>query len=360
MKLKIVGDLIIKDKMLFRDIVIEAEWRYDQMSLNEFALNRELYITRDLYLRRIVKHPREKKLKDLLLRTSKSDIEDIYKELINAVYEEKPRDEVEQIINRIRSAEQSDYSSQIDPKNLYKDGWGSNEDGDNEQRDFFGKKIFDYPKPSKLIEKLIAATQITNGVVLDFFAGTGTTGEAVLKLQNKGRYIQFILCTNNEDFNGDGNRIAEDICYPRITKVIHGYKNRSGENIEKAGGNLKYFRTAFVKNFISRDDLKIRITGECMEMLCLREGIFEEVKATSEYRIFEHNGRVMGVYYALERDGLNLLKKELDKIKGDKILYCFTLDPLGLDKNDFIDWEGVSLEAIPQPILDIYKGIYNL
>jgi len=124
-------------------------------------------------------------------------------------------------------------------------------------------------------------------------------------------------------------------------------------------GNLKYFKTAFVKNSISRDDLKLRITRECTEMLCLREGIFDEVKAKPNYHIFEQNGRIMGVYYALERDGLEQLKKELDKMKGEKILYCFTFDPLGLDKNDFADWQGVSLEPIPQKILDIYEQIYE-
>ena len=53
------------------------------------------------------------------------------------------------------------------------------------------------------------------------------------------------------------------------------------------------------------------------------------------------------------------LKKELDKMEGEKILYCFTFDPLGLDKNDFADWQGVSLEPIPQKILDIYEQIYE-
>lgn len=67
----------------------------------------------------------------------------------------------------------------------------------------------------------------------------------------------------------------------------------------------------------------------------------------------------MGIYYSLERTELKSLKKELDKIKGKKILYCFTLDPLGLDKKDFRDWEGISLEPIPQKILDIYEGIYE-
>ena len=68
---------------------------------------------------------------------------------------------------------------------------------------------------------------------------------------------------------------------------------------------------------------------------------------------------MMGVYYAMEQDSLAQLKKELDKMKGEKILYCFTLDPLGLDKEDFVDWQGVSLEPIPQKILDIYEQIYE-
>ena len=103
----------------------------------------------------------------------------------------------------------------------------------------------------------------------------------------------------------------------------------------------------------------MRITRECTEMLCLREGIFDEVKAKPDYHIFEQNGKIMSVYYSMERDSLAQLKKELDKMEGEKILYCFTFDPLGLDKNDFADWQGVSLEPIPQKILDIYEQIYE-
>jgi len=173
-------------------------------------------------------------------------------------------------------------------------------------------------------------------------------------LDVKDKEAKFILCTNDDE------SICTDYCYPRIYKVMKtGYKNKDGQKIKPISGNLKYFKTAFVKNSISRDDLKIRITRECTEMLCLREGIFDEVKATANYRIFAQNDRVMGVYYSLEREALASLKKELDKIEGEKILYCFTLDPLGLDKNDFVDWQGVSLEPIPQKILDIYEQIYE-
>ena len=105
--------------------------------------------------------------------------------------------------------------------------------------------------------------------------------------------------------------------------------------------------------------MKFRITRECTEMLCLREGIFNEKIKRAKYRIFEQNGRIMAVYYALERDAFVKLKKDLDKMKGSKILYCFTLDPLGLNDDDFTDWADVVLEPIPQKILDIYDQIYE-
>lgn len=212
---------------------------------------------------------------------------------------------------------------------------------------------FPFPKSLYAVQDCIrACIHPKEGIILDFFAGSGTTGHAVSLLNKEdGGARQFILCTNNE------NGIAQEVCYPRIKKVIKGHADFP--DITNIPSNLKYFKTSFVKNSISRDDLKIRITRECTEMLCLREGIFNEVKTKPDYHVFEQNGRVMGVYYALERDSLVQLKKELDKMKGEKVLYCFTLDPLGLDKNDFTDWQGVSLEPIPQKILDIYEQIYE-
>ncbi len=213
---------------------------------------------------------------------------------------------------------------------------------------------FDFPKSVYNTYDCIAPIlyERKNALVLDFFAGSGTTGHAVLMINKEDDgNRKFILCTNNE------NGIAQEVCYPRIKKVIQGHKDYF--DITRIKANLKYYKTAFVKRTISKDTLKVRITQECTEMLCLREGIFDEVKKTDDYRIFRHNDNIMGVYYSLERDELKSLKKDLDKMKGKKILYCLTLDPLGLDKKDFRDWEGVTLESIPQKILDIYEGIYE-
>ena len=94
-------------------------------------------------------------------------------------------------------------------------------------------------------------------------------------------------------------------------------------------------------------------------MLCLREGVFDEIKKSDQYRIFQQGNKTLAVYYSLERQSLPVLKKELKEIDGEKILYCFTLDATGLSKTEFANWHGVTLEPIPQKILDVYKQIYE-
>ncbi|WP_172194531.1 DNA methyltransferase, partial [Saccharibacillus qingshengii] len=62
------SDLVIEDGLLAKDLIIEGNWRYSQTLMKQFAQKKELYITQDLYLRRIVSEPRNKALKDLLFR----------------------------------------------------------------------------------------------------------------------------------------------------------------------------------------------------------------------------------------------------------------------------------------------------
>ncbi len=68
MSLKLVSDLVIKNGILDRELIIEGEWRYTQDKMTAMAKKGTLYITRDLYIRNVVVEPREKKLKDLLPR----------------------------------------------------------------------------------------------------------------------------------------------------------------------------------------------------------------------------------------------------------------------------------------------------
>lgn len=197
MSIVLHSDLIIKNGMLDADLIIEGNWRYSQDAMQEYATKNELYITRDLYLRRIVSDARYKTLKDLLPRVG---------EEISGTYKDG-----------------------IDLNNLFSSGWGSNEDADEELRLLLGfQKLVDYPKPVRLLEKLFASYRNSQDfVVLDFFAGSATTSHAVMQLNvDDGGNRQSIcvqmpepLAVESEAYKV-GYRTISDISRARIGKVI--------------------------------------------------------------------------------------------------------------------------------------------
>jgi hypothetical protein len=222
------------------------------------------------------------------------------------------------------------------------------------QKKVFGKLVFANPKPLEMIMHLIEMASDNESTVLDFFAGSGTTGHAILELnKTSNSHRSFILCTSNE------NNICTDVTYPRIEKVIKGFNEKKNQVHAGAGGNLKYYRTNFVKKSINSDQVRIDITHKCTEMLCLKEGVFALIKENPDWKIFRQNNKLMAVYYNFFAESLDELKQEMNNISGDKVLYCFTLDPIGLKQDDFWDWENTRLEPIPQKILDVYKRIFK-
>lgn len=229
-----------------------------------------------------------------------------------------------------------------------------NSDGSQELNNVVQQNIFKFPKSTALIEFCINLLQSKNFTILDFFAGSGTTGHAVLKANARDNgQRKFIICTNNE------NNICEEVTYQRIKKVISGYKDLKGKKNEGIKGNLKYFKTSFVANKRNKDQLKIDITKRCTEMLCLKEGVFNLIKEKTDYKIFQQNNRYLAVYYDFANASLDELKEEMNALKGEKVLYCFTVDNNGLDKANFGGWKNIRLEPIPQKILDVYKKIFK-
>lgn len=128
----------------------------------------------------------------------------------------------------------------VTPKSLW-DDCGTATDGTKELQSIFGTKAFDTPKPTGLIKKIINLAGDSNSLILDFFAGSGTTGQAVLDMNcEDGGNRHFILCTNND---GD---ICTNVTYPRIKTIITGKKPDGSDYSEGHNANLKYYRTDFV------------------------------------------------------------------------------------------------------------------
>lgn len=257
MSLELETDLILEDGFLKEEAVIKSEWRYGQDKIYDFAKKNELYFTRDLYLRREVTEPRYKMLKNLLPRVDVEYLLGLKSKLIENYEKEVPDlDKIEELKEEINSIETTNYFS-FNPNNLNSGGWGSNEDGDEENRMIFGKKVFDFPKPTKLISKLICSFRNKNSIILDSFAGSGTTAHAVLNLNKQdGGNRKFILIEMEE--------YADTITAERVKRVIKGYGTES-KTIEGTGGDFSFYElgeSVFLENDLLNEAIGIERINE--------------------------------------------------------------------------------------------------
>src|SRR3989338_3162806 len=232
--------------------------------------------------------------------------------------------------------------------------YDSNENGTKLVHALVPDSTFDFPKSVFNTYDCIAPIlyERKNALVLDYFAGSGTTGHAVLMLNKEdgdsGRR-KFILCTNNE------NKISEEVCYPRINKVIKGHKDYP--DITGIPANLKYFKTAFV-DAEPTDRNKKKLVDKSTEMLCLKEDCFDPIKKEKHLRIFKNNqNKYLGIVY--DDDGIEPFKKEAKKMKKKFVVYVFSLDESAREE-EFEDMVNmVQLKPIPAVILNVYKRIFK-
>ncbi|WP_308701395.1 site-specific DNA-methyltransferase, partial [Mesomycoplasma hyorhinis] len=101
-------------------------------------------------------------------------------------------------------------------------------EGGQEIEEIFKKKSFDYPKPVRLIKYLMKMAKPKKDIrVLDFFAGSGTTGQAVLELNKEdGGSRSFVLVTNNE------NNIGQNVTYERLYRINKGQGTKGQKDFE--------------------------------------------------------------------------------------------------------------------------------
>ena len=210
---------------------------------------------------------------------------------------------------------------------------------------------FEYPKSLYSVLDSIDLFLPKGGIVLDFFAGSGTTGHAVLALNSDDHgKRKFILCTNNE------NNICTEVTYPRISRVIQGYKNSKGEKIVGLGGNLRYYRTGFVPA-APTDKNKETLTKQSIEMLTLKEGTFDKVTERPEYVIYRNSDKYTGIIF--DQLSFTKFKKEISKVNKPVSLYIFSLADEDFS-NDFADMRGlIKICAIPESILRVYRRIFR-
>jgi adenine-specific DNA-methyltransferase len=144
---------------------------------------------------------------------------------------------------------------------------GHTDEAKKELYSIVGKKNnFETPKPVRLINRILKIATEKDGIVLDFFAGSGTTGQAVLELnQEDGGNRHFILCTNNE------NNICEEVTYQRLKTVITGKRKDGSTYSDGLPANLKYYKTDFVAK--DSEEIYDDLLEHIEEMIQLQYGI---------------------------------------------------------------------------------------
>lgn len=233
---------------------------------------------------------------------------------------------------------------------LYSDFAGSNPDGARELKDLFdGEKVFNYPKPTQLIIYLMSLHKNKDALVFDFFAGSGSTGHAVIKANElDGGNRKFILCSNDEiskededefisenkisrkellNFKDNNPNIWDDflekkgifssVLYPRIKKLINGFEHST--NNKTLIHNMTLSKTALTDP--KTPDSLNKIISD-----------FEKKFNKFEFKFKNNNLNIYGVNSKKEKvmeQKSNLLVYEIDSIKYRKTdIILFNLSKL--------------------------------
>jgi len=118
--------------------------------------------------------------------------------------------------------------------------------GPNELKNIFGDKSpFNNPKPTELILELLKFACGKNDIVLDFFAGSGSTAHAVMKLnaQDGGDRKYILVCSTEATNDEPDKNVCRNVCAERVRRVTQGYSNKKGEHVPGLGGSFAYLST---------------------------------------------------------------------------------------------------------------------
>ncbi|MBP5673072.1 MAG: site-specific DNA-methyltransferase [Victivallales bacterium] len=219
--------------------------------------------------------------------------------------------------------------------------------------------VFDFAKPVELIYDICFMSNCPNGIILDFFAGSGTTLQATMQLNaDDGGHRQCILITNNE------NNICEEITYDRNRRVIQGYTIPKGEAVEGLhSNNLRYYKTTFVPRVKTMAN-KRALTVAATDLLCIKNNVYQEigefggVKLHPKVARYFDDGKTRMLVIYIEAAISKFVDLLLDmEVEGKILVYVFSNDNYAYD-DDFEEvMDKVELCALPDAIYKAYKNV---
>lgn len=219
---------------------------------------------------------------------------------------------------------------------------GYTDEGSKLLRQIFDEKVFNFPKPLSLMQHLIEQATTGDDIVLDFFAGTGTTGHAVLQ-QNKedGQKRRFILVSSTEaNVSEPHKNICQDVTAERIRRVISGYAKTPG-----TGGNFAYMRT----KRIPMEEVHVDIQHDQIwyTLQLLHSNAVSSYREEQPIHILEMEDSRMMYLESLSDSLIKQLREMISKDHKSTVIY--TWQPQVIEEHLFSD--HIHIEQIPEYIL---------
>ena len=256
----------------------------------------------------------------------------------------------------------SEVKQGITPMTIWKySEVGHSQDATKELKDIFeGKALFTYPKSVRLIKRCIGLYSQHGSLILDFFAGSGTTLHATMQLNAEdGGHRQCILVTNNE------NNICEEVTYERNKRVINGYTTPKG--VEVAGlkqNTLRYYQTDYISRDRTQKNMR-DLVAAATDLLCIKEDLYEEQKMFGRFKLrpqlaryFNNGKRHMLIVYREELiDEIAEEIKNLDFAGKRLKIYVFSPGRYAFTDNFREVEDKVELVALPAAIYDAYQKV---
>ena len=238
----------------------------------------------------------------------------------------------------------------------------SNKDAaDDMERVLGNKKAFSNPKPQILVQQLLSLPFPSNEyVVLDFFAGSGTTLHATMQLNAEdGGHRQCILVTNNE------NNICEEVTYERNKRVINGYTTPKGVEVQGLKANtLRYYKMDYLSRERTQKNMRALVAA-ATDLLCIKEDLYEEQKTFGRFKLkpqlaryFNDGRKHMLIIYREELiDEIAAEIKAMDFGTIRLKIYVFSPGRYAFTDNFREVEDKVELVALPAAIYDAYQKV---
>lgn len=211
----------------------------------------------------------------------------------------------EKILRKVYFNEEDDQTIYQVEQAYFDDSKYRNAVGTKELQEIIQNNKFNNPKPVDLIKHILKISSGNNAIILDFFAGSGTTGQAVMELNAEdGGNRKCILVTNNE------NNIATDITYERLYRLVNG----KGTKGEKFPWTYKLDQPYLTNNRwevfeLEQTELKIDDFDKAKELLAIAE---------KEFKLLNPNYDMKGLDIYNQLASLNPYKATDTDKKNDK------------------------------------------